>query len=108
MNSAINVGEVAFRLTLGKQMTSSVAKELEDTILDALRRHRNVEVDLSRVEEIDIYGTHLLGLLESFFGKGLSVVDSSPSVDNAFRRYLSPLRIPTRPPRQRERSVSAM
>ncbi len=100
MNNALIAGEAAFRLTFDKQMTYAFAAELEDRIIDALRRYKHVEVDLSKVKEIDLYGTHLLGLLESFFGKGVVVVDSSPAVDNAYRRFLTPLRAPA-PPMER-------
>ena len=91
MDNALTAGEADFRLTFDKQMTFAFAAELEDLILDALRRYKHIEVDLSKVKEIDLYGAHLLGLLQSFFGKGMVLVGTSPAVDKAYRRFLSPL-----------------
>ena len=93
MDNALTAGEADFRLTFDKQMTFAFAAEHEDTILDALRRYKHIEVDLSKVMEIDLYGAHLLGLLQSFFGKGLVLVETSPAVDKAYRRFLAPLRL---------------
>lgn len=90
MDNALAAGEADFRLTFDKQMTFAFATELEDRILDALRRYKHVEVDLSKVKEVDLYGAHLLGLLQSFFGKGLVLIGTSPAVDKAYRQFLAP------------------
>ena len=106
MDDALTLGEADFRLTFDKQMTFAFAAELEDKILDALRRYKHIEVDLSKVKEIDLYGAHLLGLLQSFFGKGLVLVGTSPAVDKAYRRFLAPL-CATKPPRPANRLSKA-
>ena len=99
MDDAITTGEAGFRLTVDQKMTLQFADGLEDTILDALCRYKLVEVDLSKVKEIDLYGAHLLGLLQAFSAKGLVLVGTSSAVDEAFRRFREPLCMakPTRP-----------
>jgi hypothetical protein len=97
MDNALAAGEADFRLTFDKQMTFAFATELEDRILDALRRYKHVEVDLSKVKEVDLYGAHLLGLLQSFFGKGLVLIGTSPAVDKAYRQFLAPICIAKAP-----------
>ena len=74
-----------FRLNVEIPMTFEYRHELESTIIDAMRRHQNLEADLSDVTEIDLYGVHLLGLLHSVG----AVVAISPAVDATIRRLLS-------------------
>lgn len=74
-----------FRLSVGTPMTFEYRHELEGTIIDAMRRHRNLEADLSEVREIDLYGVHLVGLLHSVG----AVVEVPPAVDATIRRLLS-------------------
>ena len=55
-NNALTVRESGFRLTLKSKMTYQFASEIEDMILDAMRHYVHVEVDLSKVQEIDLCG----------------------------------------------------
>lgn len=77
-----------FRLNVEIPMTFEYRHELESTIIDALRRHRNLEADLSDVSDIDLYGVHLLGLLHSVG----AVVAISPEVEATTRRLLTSCR----------------
>lgn len=86
MNNALTVGGAEFRLTFKSKMTFEFAAEIEDMILDALRRYMRIEIDLSKVCEIDICGIHLLGFLESFADKGVVIVATSPVIDEAYER----------------------
>jgi len=79
-----NSVEVPFQLQLEGPMTFEHRQELEGSIIDAMRRHQSLEVDLSAVQEIDLYGVHLLGLLQSVG----AVVAISPAVEEAARRLL--------------------
>lgn len=78
-------GMSAFRLKLEGPMTFEYRHQLESTIIDAMRRHKTLEADLSDVCEIDFYGVHLLGLLQSI---GV-VIAISPVVEEAARQLLS-------------------
>ncbi|HEX6735751.1 MAG TPA: hypothetical protein VF096_13150 [Azonexus sp.] len=75
----------AFRLSVDIPMTFEYRHELESVIIEAMRRHRNFEADLSDVSEIDLYGVHLLGLLHSVG----AVVAISPEVEATTRRLLA-------------------
>lgn len=85
MNTCLATENKPFRLTLEVPMTFEYRHELEGTIIDAMRRHQNLEADLSHVEEIDLYGCHLLGLLQSVG----AVVAISPNVETSTRRLLT-------------------
>lgn len=80
--------EEAFRLTLDGPMTFECRQELEGTIIDAMRRHKRLEADLSAVREIDLYGIHLLGLLQSVG----AVIAISPTIEEAAKRLLTSYR----------------
>lgn len=86
MNTIRNNSEAQFRLTFKSKMTFEFAAEIEDMILDALRRYTHIEVDLSKVIEIDICGIHLLGLLENFTNKGIEIIATSPAIEKAYER----------------------
>lgn len=86
MNNAHTVGGAGFRLTFKSKMTIEFSAEIEDMLLDALRRYRRIEIDLSKVHEIDVCGIHLLGFLESFTDKGLVIVATSPVIEKAYER----------------------
>lgn len=77
-----------FRLKLDGKMTFEHRHALEQTVIDAMRKHQRLEADLSEVSEIDLYGVHLLGLLQSVG----TIVAISPSVEAASRRLLSSCR----------------
>lgn len=97
MNNVLTAGKADFRLTFDKKMTYEFATELEDKIIDALRRYTHVEIDLSRVLEIDLCGIHLLGLLKCFTGKGVVIVATSPAVDQAYEDFVTPPSCVTKP-----------
>jgi hypothetical protein len=86
MNKPLNNGDAQFRLTFKSKMTFEFAGEIEDMILDALRRYTHVEVDLSNVNEVDICGVHLLGLLENFANKGVEIIATSPAIEKGLER----------------------
>jgi hypothetical protein len=86
MHSTHNNDNPQFRLIFKSKMTFEHSSEIEDMILDALRRYTHIEVDLSNVREIDICGVHLLGLLENFANKGVSIIATSPAIEKAHER----------------------
>jgi anti-anti-sigma regulatory factor len=78
-------GDSPFRLIFDGSMTIKFANELEDRILDAMRQHQRLEVDLSGVHEIDLCGIHLLRLLQTLGGKAVNFVATSSIVENAIK-----------------------
>lgn len=88
MKSGVAEGSSPYRLKLAGPMTFAFRQQLEQTIIYAMRCHTNLEADLSEVQEIDLYGIHLLGLLQ---GVG-AVVAISPTVEEASRRLLTSYR----------------
>jgi len=88
MDQRLSTDKPVFRLTFAGRMTFDVAADLEDRIVDAMRRHERIEVDLAGVTEIDLCGIHLLGLLHSVGGNEVRIVDSSPIVEQATKRLL--------------------
>jgi hypothetical protein len=99
MNNSLNNGKAQFLLIFKSKMTFEFAGEIEDMILDALRRYTHIQVDLSKVSEIDICGIHLLGLLESFANKGVEIIATSPAIEKAYERrenrFIRQLRLTT-------------
>lgn len=81
----------ACRIIFGGRLTIENAVEMEDRIINALQRYQKFEVDLSGVQEIDVCGIHLLGVLDAVAGAQVKVVDSSPVVQRAYER-LAPRR----------------
>jgi len=79
MNVTLIDQEHACRLVFDGKLTMEFARELEDRIIDALRRYTRFEIDLSGVDEIDICGIHLLGVLDAVGGSQVKVVDTSPA-----------------------------
>lgn len=77
------IEQIGLRLTFDGSMTIDFANELEDRIIDAMRQHRRLEVDLSGVREIDLCGVHLIRLLQTVGGKDVDFVATSPVVDHA-------------------------
>lgn len=69
-------------------ITCEHARALEDKIIDALRRYRELAIDLSAIREIDVYGLHLVGLLSKVGGTSAVVVADSPVVHQATQRLL--------------------
>jgi len=92
MGHLLSTEEPVFRLTFEGKMTYEVGMELEERILNAMHRYPHLEVDLSGVHEIDLCGVHLLGLLQRVGGKGVVIVATSPTVEQASRRLLGSFR----------------
>lgn len=82
-------GSNDFRLIFDGSMTIDFSNELEDKIIDAMRHHKRLEVDLSGVREIDLCGIHLIRLLQTVGGKAVNFVATSPIVEHAFRSLLA-------------------
>ena len=97
------------RLVFGASMTVAHANELEDQIINAMRRHRKLEVDLSGVREMDSCGVHLLGMLTALGGADIRVVATSPVVDEQYKHLLAFLRGSSlhRDRRERDKGVEA-
>lgn len=85
MEQAIAADNNAFRLKFEGKMTFDVWKDLEERVIDAMRRYKHLEVDLSEVQEIDLCGLHLVGLLRTVG----TVVAVSPAVEQSSRRLLA-------------------
>lgn len=92
MSHTATTDEAACRLIFEGKMTFEFSRELEDRIISAMRRHQCLEVDLSGVHEIDLCGIHLLGLLQNFGGKKVTIVATSPVVEQAASRLLASFR----------------
>lgn len=71
------------RLVFDGCLTSEYARELEDRLIDALRRYTRFEVDLSGVQEVDHCGLHLLRILNTVAGDHVEMVAPSPIVELA-------------------------
>lgn len=83
-------GENTFRLAFTGDMTLANCPEFEEKIVDALRRYPHLELDLSGIREIDLYGIHLLGLLQRVADRKVVIVASSPAVEDASRHLVAP------------------
>ncbi|HZX31613.1 MAG TPA: hypothetical protein VFF03_09700 [Rhodocyclaceae bacterium] len=71
------------RLIFDGKMTKECQREMEDRVIEALRRYRHFEVDLSGVCYIDAYGKRLLNLLKEFGGNAVEIIACSTSVEQA-------------------------
>lgn len=71
------------RLVFEGSLTFEFARELEDRIIEALRRYTCFEIDLSGIREIDLCGIHLLGILDTIAGDHARIVGHSPVVERA-------------------------
>lgn len=74
------------RLIFDGCLTSEYARELEDRIIEALRRYTHFELDLSGVREVDQCGLHLLWILNTLGGDHVETVAPSPVVEQANRQ----------------------
>lgn len=79
----------ACRLVFEGRLTFDRARELENDIIDVLRRYTAFEIDLSQVSEIDLCGLHLLRVLDTVGGNNVQTVATSPVVEQARKRLLS-------------------
>lgn len=74
------------RLIFDGKMTKECQREMEDRVIEALRRYRHFEVDLSGVYHIDAYGKRLLALLKEFGGNAVEIIACSPPVELALEQ----------------------
>lgn len=88
METNLSAGDAGFQLCLRGPMTFDHRLELEELIIQAMRRHRSLKVDLTDVPEIDLYGVHLLGLLRNV-GADISI---SPELEEMSNRLLTSYR----------------
>ena len=79
----VNPGNISNCIIFSGPMTCSNSREIENCIISAMRQHLRLDVDLSGVEEIDLCGIHLLGVLQSFGGDAVNIIATSPTVDAA-------------------------
>lgn len=73
-------------------MTQRFSSQIEDSIIDSMRRFPRLNVDLSGVSEIDLCGVHLLGVLRSFGEDTVRIVGASPVVEAALSKLPGSLR----------------
>jgi hypothetical protein len=59
------------------------SRAAERFIVDMVRRQRHLKVDLSKVQEVDRCGMHLLAMIKSFGTELFEIVATSPVVDIA-------------------------
>jgi ABC-type transporter Mla MlaB component len=71
--------EDAYQLKFGGKMTYESFCEQKSRLVDAMRRYKKLEIDLSEVSEIDLCGIHLVGLLRNVG----AIVATSPVVEQA-------------------------
>lgn len=83
----------ACRLIFSGRITQECWCELEGKIIDAMRRFSHFRVDLSGVQEIDLCGIHLLGMLNNLGGENVKIVATSEVVDQASRHLLASQRL---------------
>jgi anti-anti-sigma factor len=86
MNSTANTG----RLAIDRDMTIYHAEALKSELMDKLEHHQVIELDLSRIAEIDTAGIQLLMLAkrESMKqDKALRIVAHSPAVSELMDFY---------------------
>lgn len=77
------------RLVFEGRLTFEFARELEDGIIEALRRFTRFELDLSAVHEIDLCGLHLLQVLEAVAGDKVTTIAGSSLVEHTRTRLLA-------------------
>lgn len=89
MSISIVALEEGCRLVFGADLTFDFVRELEDAIIDALRRYAYIEIDLAGVTRIDACGIHLLGLLLDFGGGRAKIASNMQLVEQAYARFFS-------------------
>lgn len=90
MNNSGANDDSGFHLVLDGKMTLAFSDELEDRIINAMRKYPRLKVDLSGVREIDRSGIHLIRLLQTVGGKAVDFVATSPIVEQAIHGLLPP------------------
>lgn len=89
MNITVTTNEQGCRMIIDGSMTFQFARQMEDRMIDSMRRHPHIEVDLSGVREIDLHGIHHLQLLQTLGGEKVTIVAQSPAVEHASKHLLS-------------------
>lgn len=89
MEFQVKAGNNGNRIVFSGPMTCNNSREIENRIINAMRQNPKLDVDLSGVEEIDLCGIHLLGVLQSFGGEAVRIVATSPTVDAALMQLPS-------------------
>lgn len=89
MEAKLVCNDQGCRLVFAGRLTVEYARAMEDRIIEALRRFKHFEVDLSAVSEIDLAGVHLLGFLQAVGGDGVEIVASSPAVEQGMARHVA-------------------
>lgn len=64
-------------------MTCKTALDIEKQIINTMRAYRSIDVDLSKVTEIDRHGLHLISFLKRVGGKAVKIIAASPTVELA-------------------------
>lgn len=85
MEKTCQLSEAPFLLKLEGKMTYEFYRALEDLVLETMRHHKNLAIDLSEVKEVDLCGLHLISLLQS---KGV-IVAMSPVVEQTAERLIT-------------------
>lgn len=88
MNITVTTSEQGCRMIIDGSMTYQFARQMEDRMIDSMRRHPHIEVDLSGVCEIDLHGIHHLQLLQTLGGEKVTIVAQSPAVEYASKNLL--------------------
>ena len=83
----------ACRMIFDGSITYEYWREQEEIIIGAMRRYTSFEVDLSGIQEIDLCGIHLIGVLHSVGGKNVIIVAPSSIVYQASKRLLASQRL---------------
>lgn len=108
MNIMLNSNADGACLILEGAMTHRFSSQLEDRIIDSMRRYSQLRVDLSGVSEIDLCGIHLLGVLRSFGEDAVRIVNPSPVVEAALSKLPGSQRGSSGAQLQRERERSPL
>lgn len=76
-------GDGVLFLSFAGRLRLADCPEFDNDLIDALRHCRRLEVDLSRVLEIDRYGRHLLVLLRRVANREVRIVGATPAIELA-------------------------
>ncbi len=83
MQNQLQHNDRALPIKFAGKMTYAYYDDLERRVLNAMRAHKTLAIDLSEVTEIDLCGIHLVGRLQS---TGV-IVAVSPVVEQASKRW---------------------
>lgn len=75
------------RLGFYGALTLATCQRFEKKVIGALKRQQQLELDLSGIDQIDLYGIHLIDLLQRTAPRQIIVVASSSTVEEA-RQHL--------------------